>query len=62
MHVYNTFIVLKEILPVFPTDRGISYGTHLDRAIDAFLEHEERGDLKILGRAYVPSNTLPNGT
>ncbi|KAH0587189.1 hypothetical protein H2248_005998 [Termitomyces sp. 'cryptogamus'] len=54
MHVYNTIIILKELLPVFPlaavsiTDTGAS----LDAAMDRFLENEERGDLKILGRAY----------
>ncbi|KAG6831879.1 hypothetical protein H0H92_006996 [Tricholoma furcatifolium] len=54
MHVYNTIIILKELLPVFPlaavsiTDAGAS----LDAAMDRFLENEERGDLKILGRAY----------
>lgn len=55
MHVYNTIIILKELLPVFPlaavsiTDTGAS----LDAAMDRFLESEDRGDLKILGRAYV---------
>ncbi|KAG6850048.1 hypothetical protein H0H93_001864, partial [Arthromyces matolae] len=54
MHVYNTIIILKELLPVFPlaavsiTDTGAS----LDAAMDRFLENEERGDLKILGKAY----------
>ncbi|TFK73010.1 hypothetical protein BDN72DRAFT_791474, partial [Pluteus cervinus] len=59
MHVYNTIIVLKEILPVFPTmktaEHGIPCGVILDHAIDTFLEKEERGDLKILGRAYSAS-------
>jgi THO complex subunit 2 len=54
MHVYNAIIVLKEILPVFPlADVSPDTGTTLDQAMDKFVETEERGDLKILGRAYV---------
>ena len=54
MHVYNTIIVLKEILPVFPVASIFEFsGLSLSRAIEKFLEKEERGDLKILGRAYV---------
>lgn len=53
MHVYNAIIVLKEILPVFPIAAVNEHcGPALDMAIDKFLEKEERGDLKILGRAY----------
>ena len=56
MHVYNGIIVLKEILPVFPLIKmaehgSVSCGVVIDHAIDQFLEKEERGDLKILGRA-----------
>jgi THO complex subunit 2 len=51
MHVYNAIIVLKEILPIFPLSTVYDTGTGLDRAMDHFLETEERGDLKILGRA-----------
>ncbi|KAG6833844.1 hypothetical protein H0H87_011778 [Tephrocybe sp. NHM501043] len=54
MHVYNTIIILKELLPVFPL-AAVSIadtGASLDAAMDRFLESEERGDLKILGRAY----------
>ncbi|PIL37228.1 hypothetical protein GSI_00921 [Ganoderma sinense ZZ0214-1] len=56
MHVYNTIIVLKEILPVFPVASVYEFsGLNLSRAIEKFLETEERGDLKILGRAYFAS-------
>jgi THO complex subunit 2 len=53
MHVYNAIIVMKEILPVFPLAAVTDTGASLDAAMDRFLETEERGDLKILGRAYV---------
>jgi len=54
MHVYNAIIVLKEILPVFPVATvGAECGPQLDKAMDQFLEKEERGDLKILGKAWV---------
>lgn len=54
MHVYNTIIVLKEILPVFPVASVYEFsGMNISRAIEKFIEKEERGDLKILGRAYV---------
>lgn len=52
MHVYNAIIVMKEILPVFPLAAVFDTGASLDSAIDRLLETEERGDLKILGRAY----------
>lgn len=51
MHVYNAIIVLKEILPVFPLAAVCDIGPILDRIMQTFLEKEERGDLKILGRA-----------
>jgi THO complex subunit 2 len=54
MHVYNAIIVMKEILPVFPLADVLDTGASLDSAIDRWVETEERGDLKILGRAYVP--------
>jgi THO complex subunit 2 len=57
MHVYNAIIVMKEILPVFPLSAVLDTGASLDSAMDRFLETEERGDLKILGRAYVFSHT-----
>lgn len=53
MHVYNAIIVMKEILPFFPLAAVTDTGASLDVAMDRFLETEERGDLKILGRAYV---------
>ncbi|KAL1944225.1 hypothetical protein VTO73DRAFT_3410 [Trametes versicolor] len=53
MHIYNAIVVLKEILPVFPVAAVTEYGgVMLERAMERFLEKEERGDLKILGRAY----------
>ncbi|KAI6151770.1 transcription factor/nuclear export subunit protein 2-domain-containing protein [Pisolithus tinctorius] len=52
MHVYNTIIVLKEILPVFPMAAGSDYGPVIDAMVEKLVESEERGDLKILGRAY----------
>ncbi|TFK56192.1 hypothetical protein OE88DRAFT_1621965 [Heliocybe sulcata] len=53
MHVYNAIVVLKEVLPVFPLG-SISppAGFLIDSCMRRFLEKEERGDLKILGRAY----------
>ena len=53
MHVYNAIIVLKEILPVFPLTPVCDAGAALDKAMQEFVDREERGDLKILGRAFV---------
>jgi THO complex subunit 2 len=54
MHVYNAIIVLKEILPVFPLATVVpDPGPAINTAVDQLLETEERGDLKILGKAYV---------
>ncbi|EKM59356.1 uncharacterized protein PHACADRAFT_191704 [Phanerochaete carnosa HHB-10118-sp] len=56
MHVYNTIVVLKEILPVFPVASvSEASGPALEIAMEKFIEKEERDDLKILGRAYVAS-------
>ena len=56
MHAYNTIIVLKEILPVFPVASVTEYsGLSISKTMEKFVEKEERGDLKILGRAYVSS-------
>ncbi|KAG1857214.1 transcription factor/nuclear export subunit protein 2-domain-containing protein [Suillus tomentosus] len=55
MHVYNAIIVLKEILPVFPLAAVGDAGPAIDTVMEKFLEKEERGDLKILGRAYSAS-------
>jgi len=64
MHVYNAIIVLKEILPVFPLSAVIDLtGPPLNQVIETFIEKEERGDLKILARAYafcLISTTQPN--
>ncbi|KAG1874783.1 transcription factor/nuclear export subunit protein 2-domain-containing protein [Suillus subalutaceus] len=57
MHVYNAIIVLKEILPVFPLAAVGDAGPAIDTIMEKFLEKEERGDLKILGRATF-SNVL----
>ncbi|KAI0729395.1 transcription factor/nuclear export subunit protein 2-domain-containing protein [Fomitopsis betulina] len=56
MNVYNAIIVLKEVLPVFPI--GIvnkDSGTAINNQMEKFIEKETRGDLKILGRAYMAS-------
>lgn len=59
MHVYNTIIVLKEMLPVFPVAAASgTAGYGLATAIDRLLETEERGDLKILARASVLFNLI----
>jgi THO complex subunit 2 len=59
MHVYNTIIVLKEILPVFPVAAVDEIGgLHLEAAMNKFIQQEERGDLKILGNSLVISLTL----
>ena len=51
MHVHNAIIVLKEILPVFPIASIAVVGPTIYGVMEKFLETEERGDLKILGRA-----------
>jgi len=51
MHVYNAIIFLKEILPVFPMAPVGEYGPVIDNMVEKLVENEERGDLKILGRA-----------
>ena len=54
MHVYNTIVVLKEILPVFPIAKVYDYsGIMVWKAVEKLLEHEQRNDLKILANAYV---------
>ncbi|KAL1743555.1 transcription factor/nuclear export subunit protein 2-domain-containing protein [Schizophyllum fasciatum] len=53
MHIYNTIIVLKEILPVFPLSSvNDTCGVKLMAAVDKAIGDEKRGDLKILGKAY----------
>lgn len=53
MHVYNSLVVLKEILPIFPCAAVYdTAGPTIQHAIDKFLEKEKRGDLKIFGNAY----------
>ena len=53
MHVYNAIIVLKEVLSVFPVAAASgTAGYSLVTVLDRLLEKEERGDLKILARAY----------
>ena len=60
MHVYNAIIVLKEIIQVFP-DGAINEvtGPSLNNTIQAMVQTEERGDLKILARAYVVNLLRP---
>ena len=55
MHVYNTIIVMKEILDVFPLATINDAGPSINAAVDRLLETEERGDLKILARSWVSS-------
>ncbi|TCD67697.1 THO complex subunit 2 [Steccherinum ochraceum] len=56
MHVYNAIVVLKEVLPVFPLAAVHPViGQRLSDAINRFVAREERGDLKILGKAYQAS-------
>lgn len=53
MHIYNSLVILKEILPMFPVAAVWDIaGITLQRAIDAFVEGEKRADLKIFGGAY----------
>lgn len=53
MHVYNSLVVLKEILPMFPIASVYDLaGPTLQFAIDRLNEKEKRGDLKIFGGAY----------
>lgn len=51
MHAYNAIIALKEILSVLPLDALGDAGPAIDTVMEKFLEKEEHGDLKILGRA-----------
>jgi THO complex subunit 2 len=52
MRVYNSIVVLKEILPVFPlAEVSLESGATLNAAMDKFVETEERDNLKVLGRA-----------
>ena len=54
MRVYNTIMVLKEILPVFPVASVFEYsGIAITRSIEKLLENESRNDIKILANAYV---------
>ena len=54
MHVYNAILVLKEIIDVFPLASVNEFaGSYVDRVMQRLVQNEERGDLKILGRAYV---------
>ncbi len=51
MHVYNTIIVLKEILEFFPLISVNEAGVGINAAMDRLIETEDRGDLKILARS-----------
>lgn len=53
MHIYNSLIVLKEILPMFPIAAvHETAGPTLQIAIERFLEKEKRSDLKVFGSAF----------
>lgn len=53
MHIYNSIIVLRETSKVFPMAAVMEYsGLYLSTSMDNFLKKEQRGDLKVLGRAY----------
>ena len=57
MHVYNSVLVLKEVIEVFPmASVNEVVGSSLDLEIQRLVQNEERGDLKILARAYVIFN------
>lgn len=54
MHVYNAVLILKEIIDVFPlASVNEVAGSNLDRVMQRLVQHEERGDLKILAISYV---------
>ena len=56
MRVYNTILVLKEIIEVFPlAAMNDSTGGILNSEVEKIVQTEERGDLKILARAYASS-------
>ena len=49
MHVYNAVLILKEIIEVFPlASVNEVAGSNIDRVMQQLVQHEERGDLKIL--------------
>lgn len=48
MHVYNSIVVLKEVLDVFPLASVNDYGPAINAAINRLIEVEERRDLKVL--------------
>lgn len=51
--MYNSLVVLKEILPVFPCAAVHDpAGPTIQHAVDRFLEKEKRGDLRIFGNSY----------
>ncbi|KAH8118538.1 transcription factor/nuclear export subunit protein 2-domain-containing protein [Phellopilus nigrolimitatus] len=53
MHVYNAVLVLKEIIEYFPIAAvNEVVGSSIDLEIQRLVQSEERGDLKILARAY----------
>lgn len=53
MHVSNSILVLKEILPVFPLGMiQASAGQFLDDTLQNLLSEEKRGDIKLLATSY----------
>lgn len=56
MRVYNAILVLKEIIEVFPLmSINDAAGSLVYLEIEKVVQTEERGDLKILARAYASS-------
>jgi THO complex subunit 2 len=51
MHLYNSIVVSKEILDVFPLISVDEAGIGISAAMDRLIETEDRGDLKILARS-----------
>lgn len=58
MHVYNSIVVLKEILEVFPLVSVNDAGASINQAMDDLIETEARGDLKVLARSYVWTRSI----
>nr|GAT53854.1 predicted protein [Mycena chlorophos] len=54
MRIYNSIVMLKEILPVFPLAAVVSEtGTSLVQTMETFVQNEQRDNLKILGTSYL---------
>ena len=51
MHVYNSIVVLKEVLGVFLLISVSDAGVSINAAMDHLIETEDQGDLKILAQS-----------